>query len=276
MTTPHELAVRLAREAGQLVEYGRERPKSVERKSRVNLVTETDRASEKLITDGIREAFPAHAIVAEEATEQRSAAGPSGPCWVVDPLDGTTNFVHGLPHCAISIAYIENGIPQAAAVYDPAKNEMFEAAAGAGAWLNGRPIQTSLEPSLADALLVTGFPYDRQLRLEHYLRYFGRFLVESRDLRRYGSAALDLCWVAAGRFDGFFEWGLAPWDTAAGWLVVEEAGGRLSDFDGGGFDPWQPTVLATNGGIHARCLEILAELGGTDLGGAKPGGNGAQ
>ncbi len=222
-------------------------------------MTPVDRACEKLIIDGLRETFPEHRIVAEESAAERPDAGP---CWYIDPIDGTCNFVHGLPHCSVSIALIVDGRPRVAVVYDPAKGELFAAEAGKGASLNNNRIRVSPTGTLDQSLLVTGFPYDRRDNSAFYLRYFEAFMCNAQDLRRYGSAALDLCWVAAGRFDGFFEWGLKPWDTAAGWLIVEEAGGRVSGFEGDGFDPWSDRIAATNGAIHDEVTALLVKIDG--------------
>jgi myo-inositol-1(or 4)-monophosphatase len=252
-----DLAISAAREAGALIRDALDQAKNVERKSPINLVTETDRAAETIILGILRAAFPADAIVAEE-----SAGGdrPSGRAWVVDPLDGTTNFVHGLPHCAVSIGLLDDSGPLAAVVYDPCKDELFSAERGSGAWADGKRLSVSAEPQLSESLLVTGFPYDRRTYSAFYLSYFERFLHAARDLRRFGAAALDLCYVAAGRFDGFFEWKLHPWDTAAGWLIVEEAGGRVTNFAGEAYDPWGVRVLATNGHIHDQAVAEFAGL----------------
>jgi myo-inositol-1(or 4)-monophosphatase len=222
-------------------------------------VTEVDHACERLIVDGIRAQRPNDAIVAEESATLRPAPGP---CWYVDPLDGTTNFVHGFPHCSVSIAYFDGERISAAAVHDPCKGETFEARRRGGATLNGEALHVSHTARLGDALLVTGFPYDRRERSAFYLRHFETFMHAAQDVRRLGSAALDLCYVAAGRFDGFWEWKLQPWDTAAGWLIVEESGGAVSDFDGAPYDVWLPRILATNQLIHDQATAVLRGLGG--------------
>ncbi len=252
-----DVAVGLARAAGEVIAEAIGLSKQVELKSPINLVTATDRKAEGIILEGLRAAFPEDAIVAEETASARPA---DGPCWYVDPLDGTTNFVHGLPHCSVSIARFRNGRPELAVVHDPMKSETFTAAQGTGARLNDRALTVSPAQELSDSLLVTGFPYDRRDHIRFYLDYFEAFILKAVDVRRFGSAALDLCYVAAGRFDGFWEWGLSPWDTAAGWLVVEEAGGRVSDFEGGPYDAWTPRILATNSRIHEECLGVLAGL----------------
>ncbi len=254
------LAIDLAREAGAFIREHSGKRRNVEYKSAVDLVTEVDRGSEALIIEGIRRAFPNDAIVAEEESAGSRPASPTGPCWCIDPLDGTINFVHGLPHFAVSIAYLDGGRPVSAAVYDPSKDEMFHAERGGGAFAGEQQLEVSAVHDVDKALLVTGFPYDRREHAALYLEYFREFMCAAQDLRRYGSASLDMAYVAAGRFDGFFEWKLHPWDTAAGWLLVEEAGGRVTDFDGSAYDPWLPRVLASNGAIHDQALAVLAGL----------------
>jgi len=256
---PIDVAQALARDAGKVIREASGRDRAVERKSAVDLVTETDRAAEEIVVRGLRTAFPDHDVVAEESAPRR--ADGERKCWYVDPLDGTTNFVHGLPHCAVSLALAEpDGAMGAAVVFDPFKEEMFTAVRGGGARLNGEPIRVSSAAVLDEALFVTGFPYDRRQHASFYLAYFESFMCRCRDVRRFGSASLDLCYVAMGRFDGFWEWRLKPWDTAAGWLIVEEAGGRVTDFDGSRYDPWSPRILATNARVHPEALAILAEL----------------
>ncbi len=251
------LARELALEAGAFIRRAFGESRNVEFKSAVDLVTDVDRGAQAIVVDGIRRAFPADTIVAEEDVGQAAVAGP---CWYVDPLDGTTNFVHALPHFAVSIAFLDDGAARSAAVYDPSKDELFLAERGSGAFLGDRRLAVSRVAELDRALLVTGFPYDRREHTDLYLGYFREFLRAAQDVRRFGSASLDLCYVAAGRFDGFWEWKLHPWDTAAGWLILEEAGGRVTDFDGGPYDPWLPRILATNGAIHDEALGVMARL----------------
>jgi myo-inositol-1(or 4)-monophosphatase len=256
---PIDVAKALARDAGKVIREASGRHRTVERKSAVDLVTEIDRAAEDIVVRGLVASFPDHDVVAEESSPRRSDG--SRRCWYVDPLDGTTNFVHGLPHCAVSLAMAEpDGSIGAAVVFDPFKEEMFTAVRGGGALLNDERVGVSAAATLDEALFVTGFPYDRRQHVKFYLAYFESFIRRCRDVRRFGSASLDLCYVAAGRFDGFWEWRLKPWDTAAGWLIVEEAGGRVSDFDGSAYDPWLPRILATNGRVHAEALAVLAAL----------------
>ena len=252
-----DVAIKLARAAGLLVSKELGKADQVDYKASVNLVTDVDRQAENLIIAGLRESFPNDAIVAEESAGEKSN---TSRVWYIDPIDGTTNFVHGLPHCSVSIAMAEDGEMQRAVVYDPCKDELFHAERNAGAFLNGQPIRPSERDLLGESLWVTGFPYDRRSHLKFYLSYFEAFIVNARDVRRFGSAALDLCYVAAGRFDGFWEWKLSPWDTAAGWLIVEEAGGRVSNFAGARYDPWGPQILATNGKLHRSAMDLLATL----------------
>jgi len=259
----HELreAQRLALDAGKILLDIYATDFDVEYKGKSDPVTEADRKANDYIVNALRAKFPGDGVVAEE-TADRSDALRAGRCWYVDPLDGTTNFVHALPHCSVSIARHRDGAPDIAVVHDPLKSETFSAVLGGGATLGGEPIAVSATPSLGEALLVTGFPYDRRDHIDFYLEYFKAFILKAVDLRRLGSAALDLCYVAAGRFDGFWEWKLAPWDTAAGRLIAEEAGATVSDFDGGAYDPWSPRILATNGAIHDECLALLRSLPG--------------
>ncbi len=226
----------------------------VDKKGRIDLVTEVDLASERMFRTLIAERFPGHDVLAEEMGG--SASIPSGPCWVFDPLDGTTNFVHGLPIFCASLALEIDGIAQVAAVFDPTRKELFTAERGGGAYLNGRPIRVSKAAELVDALLVTGFPYDVHERVDEIVGLFGAFIARARAVRRLGSAAIDLCYVAAGRFDGFWENDLKPWDMAGGALIVEEAGGRVTNIDGTPFSSRGRHILASNGLVHGKMLEV--------------------
>ncbi|MGH9321677.1 MAG: inositol monophosphatase family protein [Vicinamibacteria bacterium] len=223
-------------------------------KGELNLVTEADLASEREVISTLRRRFPGAGILAEEMGESE---GDSGMRFIVDPLDGTTNFAHGYAVFAVSIAYEEKDRVLAAAVYDPAREELFTAAKGRGAFLNGRRLRVSTTTSLSRAMLVTGFPYDVKEDLDGNLRLFRRFMGASRAVRRDGSAALDLCYLAAGRFDGFWEEKLGPWDTAAGALIVEEAGGRVTDLGGGAYHYSLECIVASNLRIHAQMLEVI-------------------
>jgi myo-inositol-1(or 4)-monophosphatase len=219
-----------------------------------NLVTEIDRKSEAAIVQALSSAYPDHCILAEEGGETRK---PSRCRWYVDPLDGTTNFAHGFPMFCVSIGLSVEDRMILGVVYDPLRNELFEAELGVGAFLNGNPIHVSTVDSLKKALLVTGFPYDHDGRQEN-LPYFGRFAIESQGVRRTGSAAIDLCYVAAGRIDGFWELGLNPWDVAGGSIIVTEAGGRITDFAGDTFSAHGVQTLATNGLIHQAMMDVIA------------------
>src|SRR3990170_8037296 len=186
-----------------------------------------------------------------------AATPPNGPCWVFDPIDGTTNFAHGLPIFCASLAFEVAGVAEVAAVYDPNRRELFTAERGGGAFLNGKPLQVSSAGSLVDALLVTGFPYDVHARVDEIVGLFAAFVGQARAVRRLGSAAIDLCYVAAGRMDGFWESDLKPWDMAAGALIVAEAGGRVTRTDGTPFASRSGDVLATNGRLHDQMLGVI-------------------
>ena len=226
----------------------------IEKKGAIDLVTEADLASERAIVDIIVKAFPDHTVVAEESGTR---PGSDTYCWLIDPLDGTTNFAHGIAIFAVSIAFLKNGTPVVGVVLNPVTGELFEATAGKGAFLNGRPISVSLTRQLADSLLVTGFPYNLKEMLDPLMERLTRCLDAGRGVRRLGAAALDLCFVACGRFDGFWEQNLKPWDTAAGKVIAEEAGARLTDFNDRLFHVDGDAILATNGRIHAEMINLL-------------------
>lgn len=251
-----DLAIQLAREAGDILKHYAGREKHVEFKGRANLVTIADKESEAFIIRGIHERYPGHAILAEESGVTESLPGAKVR-WVIDPLDGTTNFAHQYPFYCVSIAVEVDGVVTCGAVYDPCRDEMFSAARGAGAFMNGEQLRVSDVETLSHALLLTGFPYDFRERLETALGLFRGFLLESQAVRRGGSAALDLCHMAAGRCDGFWELKLQPWDTAAGGVIAEEAGARITDFSGGPFRIYLKEILASNGRIHAEMIEVL-------------------
>ena len=219
-----------------------------------NLVTEADHASEKAILELIKKEFPDHYILSEEAGE---IIQDSNYKWIIDPIDGTVNFAHGIPICCVSIAIEHRGEIIMASVYNPNLNELFFAEKGEGAMLNEKTIKVSEKINVINACLVTGFPYTYLDMPNGPLHVFERFIRKGVPVRRLGSAAIDLCWVAAGRFDGFYEHKLEAWDSAAGYLIVEEAGGRVTDFKGNKFSPYQPHVLATNGNIHDEMLKWI-------------------
>ncbi len=228
-------------------------------KGKANLVTQADIASQKIILDLIRKHFPAHDYLAEENGVKKTG---SDYVWVIDPIDGTTNFAHTFPQSGISIALFYKNEPVLGGVTNPATGETFLAQKGKGATLNGKKIHVSATPKMEQSLLVTGFPYDRFTRLPALLERFGAFLNACHDVRRLGSAALDLCWLAAGRLDGYWEDNLNPWDVAAGVLVLQEAGGKVTDFSGKKYKKiadYGKTLLATNGKIHAQMLRVIRQ-----------------
>jgi len=230
----------------------------IEKKGPGDLVTSADLASEKQIMDTIHARFPDHDFLAEESGETHRNI--SECCWIIDPLDGTTNYAHQVPLFAISIAFAVSGETQVGIVLNPVTGELFTAIRGKGATLNGRPIRTSSCPKLSDALLVTGFPYNAKQNIKPYMTRFERCLNASIGVRRLGSAALDLCFVACGRFDGFWEENLKPWDTAAGDLIAKEAGARVTDFTGNEYTVDKNEILATNGHIHDNMCAILQHM----------------
>lgn len=221
-----------------------------------NLVTEVDKKSETAIINVIREAFPDHFILSEEAGELKQ---DSHIKWIIDPIDGTVNYAHGIPICCVSIGVEQDGEMIMGAVYNPFMNELFFAQKGCGATLNDQQIRVSGKTDIANACLVTGFPYKWEERPNNPLDVFERFIKQALPVRRLGSAAIDLCWVACGRFDGFWEHSLNAWDAAAGFLIVEEAGGKVTDFSGQPYSPYQPQILATNGRIHEDMLKVINE-----------------
>lgn len=229
----------------------------VDKKGAIDLVTEVDLAVERMARALLGERFPDHGVLAEEFARSDGRTIPDGPCWVFDPLDGTTNYAHGLPLFCASLALEIDGVATVGAVYDPTRRELFTAERGVGAWLNGAPLRVSDASALIDAMLCTGFPYHVHDAAEDEVGLFGRFLRRARAVRRLGSAAIDLCYVAAGRLDAFWERHLHPWDTAAGALIVEEAGGRVTTFDGRPFQSREPSLVASNGRIHDAMLEVI-------------------
>ena len=253
-----EVAIEAALLAGSHIRAAHHRAKRVTHKGAVDLVTQVDVEAEGIIVERIRGAFPDHDILAEEAARGEPRVAPAR--WIVDPLDGTTNFVHGVPHVAVSIGLEVAGRLELGVVYDPHRDELFEALRGAGARLNGRTIRVAEPVPLREALLATGFPYDRGRFASIYLAYVEAFMVAAQGIRRMGAAALDLAWIAAGRYNGFWEFKLKPWDIAAGIVLVSEAGGRTSSragtevrLDGGEIVAGHPEVVA-------QMLPVMAEL----------------
>jgi myo-inositol-1(or 4)-monophosphatase len=249
-------AVQLAREAGSLLlmRLGAAR---VSNKGEIDLVTEADIASEELIIERIRSRYPQHGILAEESGEAVIVGKtPSDWKWIIDPLDGTTNYAHGYPCFSVSIALEHSGELEVGVVYDPTRNEMFAAERGRGATLNDHTIRVSSVDDLNRAMLCTGFPYNVRERPD-FARDFANFTMRAQAVRRDGSAAIDLAYVACGRFDGFWEDGLNPWDMAAGVLLIEEAGGRVTDFNDATLNIYTKRVLASNGLVHGAMRNVL-------------------
>jgi myo-inositol-1(or 4)-monophosphatase len=222
-----------------------------------DFVTEVDHAAERVIIDTLLEAYPGHSILAEESGREHGAKD-SEYVWIIDPLDGTTNFIHGLPVYAVSIALSHRGQVQQAVVYDPARNDLFYASKGRGAYLNDRRLRVSRRTRLSDALIGTGFPFRKGDNFKRYLKIFEEVMQHCAGLRRPGAAALDLCYVAAGWYDGFFETGLQPWDVAAGSLMVSEAGGLIGNFTGEADFLFQREVVAGNPKIYGQLVQLLA------------------
>ena len=254
-------AINTAIEAGKILQDYFGRKFTVSHKGQIDLVTEVDLLSEKYIKEQIASHYPKHQILAEEGG---FTAAASDYRWIVDPLDGTTNYAHGYPIFCVSIALEQAGKLVLGVVYDPTRDELFVAEVGVGSTLNNRPIHVSETALLKDALLVTGFPYDIKTTQKNNLNYFSRFALTARAVRRSGSAALDLCYTAAGRFDGFWEMHLGSWDAAAGVLIVKEAGGHSSRFDGSDFELYTPKsgtmeILSTNKLIHQDMIKVLAD-----------------
>ncbi|MFY9802725.1 MAG: inositol monophosphatase family protein [Candidatus Acidiferrales bacterium] len=252
-----EVALAAAREAGAVLLAEHSRPQKISYKGDVDLVTETDKRSEAIVVGRLRREFPDHRIVAEEGSG--GAVGASRYEWHVDPLDGTTNFAHGYPCFAVSIGLLEDGQPLVGVVFNSVSDELFSASRGEGAYLNGKPIRVSEMQKLATSLVSTGFPtHNRAANVN--IHYYWQFTLRSHGVRRDGSAALDLCSVACGRFDAFWEFGLHSWDTAAGILMVTEAGGKVTNMQGGEYRAGGPDLLVTNGHIHAEMLQAMAEI----------------
>ncbi|HYN86253.1 MAG TPA: inositol monophosphatase family protein [Pyrinomonadaceae bacterium] len=249
-------AIQTALDAGRVLaeKFGRA---AVTHKGEIDLVTEADLAAERLIVERIRSYHPRHSILSEEAGETLAQAGPDSSWkWIVDPLDGTTNYAHGYPVFCVSIALEHDGRIVLGVVHDPTRDETFAAERGEGATLNGRRVRVSDVDDLNRALVCTGFPYDVRDRGD-FARHFRNFIMHAQAVRRDGAAALDLAYVAAGRFEGFWEEGLRPWDVAAGVLLVEEAGGRVTHYDGRPFHVYTPPILATNALVHEEMMRVL-------------------
>jgi myo-inositol-1(or 4)-monophosphatase len=253
------IAIEAAKTAGMFLKKNLGKVRHIQQKDgqEKNLVTEIDKHSEHLIISIIKKHFPRHEILAEESGS--SAAG-SDYKWIIDPLDGTTNYTHGLPVFCVSIGVEYKGDLLYGVVYDPNFDELFTAEKGKGAFLNGRKIHVSTTEKLSASLLVTGFPYNIAENPNHAIERFVNFLFHAQAVRRMGSAAIDLAYVAAGRYDGFWEVALNPWDMAAGALLVQEAGGMLSDFSGAQFSVYKKEVVASNAKVHSQIIEVLKKI----------------
>jgi myo-inositol-1(or 4)-monophosphatase len=252
-----DFSVELCRAAGDVLKHYMDRDKQVELKGHANLVTIADKEAEALIIRRIHERYPGHAILAEES----GASGLFGEAegkWIIDPLDGTTNFAHQYPFFCVSIGFERAGEMVCGAIYDPWRDEMFSGGRGQGAFMNDARIRASDVDKLRGAMIMTGFPYGFRDKIKTVVGQFESFLIESQAVRRGGSAALDLCYTALGRVDGFWEMDLHPWDTAAGYVILEEAGGRVTDFSGAAFSIYGKQVLASNGKIHDEMVRVLA------------------
>ncbi|MFN3198478.1 MAG: inositol monophosphatase family protein [Bradymonadia bacterium] len=246
-----------AEQAGEIIRRAWGQSLQVWSKGKVDLVTEIDLAAEKAIVSTLRSQRPADRIIGEEGGQQESGGGAR--TWFVDPLDGTTNFSHGVPHFCVSVGLVDDEGPRVGVVYEPLRQWCFSALRGGGAWLNGQRLNVSTAPDLGQSVLATGFPYNKWVEPDNNGHRFTHLLRKTRGLRRMGAAALDLCYVAAGWFDGYWEFRLKPWDVAAGVLLVTEAGGKVSSFEGGPIDLQSGALVATNGMFHVELINALAE-----------------
>ncbi len=251
-----KVAVVAAKQAGTILLERYEKPHHIQNKGSIDIETEADIASEELILDELHHDLPGTKIVSEESFSSYSNI-PDVPVWIIDPLDGTTNFAHNFPWFSVSIAFYENGKSQAGVIFCPIQNELFCTTSGGGAWLNDQRIKVSEVDLLQKALVATGFPYDVQERPDSIIAMLKAVLTHSQGVRRPGAATLDLAYLACGRLDAFWEVGLKPWDTAAGYLLVEEAGGTLSNFTGNLFSPFVPELLASNSLLHKEIIALL-------------------
>ncbi len=252
-----ENAKRIAWEAGRILKERFGKYNRIDFKGDINLVTDTDRISQEFIREEIKKIYPDHSLLSEEGLEIRTQ---SPFRWIIDPLDGTTNFAHGLPVFAVSIAVEFEGEIFGGVVYNPVMDELFWSEKGKGAYLWQERIRVSETESLSKSLLATGFPYDIREDSNNNLNYFSRFAIRAQAIRRMGAASIDLCYVACGRFDGFWELKLFPWDVAAGTLIVEEAGGKITDFKGLPTNIYSKEIVASNRKIHEEMIEVLNSL----------------
>ncbi|HPD56789.1 MAG TPA: inositol monophosphatase family protein [Smithellaceae bacterium] len=254
MRSEKKFAENLARKAGTLLKKKFGEKRHITYKGEINIVTDADKMSEDLIVKEISRNFPQHGILTEESP---SIAGTAPARWIIDPLDGTTNYAHRFPFFCVSIALEIEGIVRLGVIYDPLREELYSGLRGAGSYLNGQKLKVSSVANLSQSLLATGFPYDLRETRNNNLNYFNAMAIKAQAIRRAGAAALDLAYLAAGRFDGFWELKLKPWDTAAGVLLVVEAGGEISEISGTAWKLSSPDLLASNGLVHKNMLEIL-------------------
>jgi myo-inositol-1(or 4)-monophosphatase len=266
-----QVARQAALAAGAVMRQNYQKPHQITLKGAIDPVTETDFQCQEIILSIIRQAFPDHGFLAEERGGEGGEATASHlaglawetdvppECrWIIDPLDGTVNFAHGYPAFCVSIAFAADGVLEYGVIYDPLRDELFEGRRGGGAFLNGQSIRVSRTRKLEGALIATGFPYDIRERVPETIARLGRMLARTQGVRRGGAAALDMSYVACGRLDGFYEENLKPWDTAAGLLIISEAGGKITTFDGGAYDIYAPNILASNGVLHSKLLSCLS------------------
>ncbi len=250
-------AIEAAKLAGFLLKKNINNITTIEEKStEINFVTDLDKRSEKLIIDTIRKRFPDHDILAEESGAQNRS---SDTRWIIDPLDGTTNYMHGLPIYSVTIGVEHKGELVAGVIYDPTRDELYTAEKGSGAFLNGNRLKVSQETTIIRSLLITGFPYNIKENPFNAIDHFNNLVTEAQAIRRLGSAAIDLAYVARGIADGFWEVWLNPWDMAAGVLLIQEAGGTISDFQGKPLNIYKPNIIASNGNIHEELVRIIQE-----------------
>jgi myo-inositol-1(or 4)-monophosphatase len=252
--TPLQVAVEAARAAGRILKERADSIGKIQYKGEIDPVTEVDLLCEQEVIVRIKKAFPGHAFLAEESG---ATAGNADHLWIIDPLDGTVNYAHGYPCYCVSIGYQHKGEVVVGVVYNPCLDELFVAGKGQGATLNGNPISVSTTTDLKQSLLATGFPYDINESSDNNLDHFQNFIKACQAIRRPGSAAMDLCYTAMGRFEGFWELKLHPWDYAAGWLMIEEAGGQVTRFDGSPFQIGDRSILTSNGHIHQAMIDVL-------------------
>jgi myo-inositol-1(or 4)-monophosphatase len=262
--------------AGVVMRQNYQKPHQITLKGAIDPVTETDFQCQEIIMSTIRQAFPDHGFLAEEGVGEEDAGQPPEAAlaphpaglawdadappecrWIIDPLDGTVNFAHGFPAFCVSIALEADGLLEYGVIYDPLRDELFEGIRGGGAFLNAQSIRVSRTEKMERALIATGFPYDIRERVPETIARLGRMLAQTQGVRRGGAAALDMGYVACGRLDGFYEENLKPWDTAAGLVIIAEAGGKITTFDGGPYDIYAPNILASNGGLHQELLALI-------------------